>query len=251
MILRIVKHITLLIAFIFIFSALGAQDLEQSEVGFIYKREKSMGIALNTDGWGFDYRIGFFKTGYKKRTLDFSFSFIRDPKEVRYYNTQDQSSKSFIYGKERTFYSLRVLYGMQKDLSNKPYWGGVDIRWLNLVGFNLGIGKPIYLYVVDQTNDGVLALERYDSGKHDLSVIYGRGPFTKGFNDIEFYPGISFKTALNVEYGPIPEKTRSIEAGVIFNGYLRPYRIMAYSETRYFDMSVYVSFNFGSRYNRR
>jgi hypothetical protein len=140
---------------------------------------------------------------------------------------------------------------MQKDLSNKPYWGGVDIRWLNLFGFNLGIGKPIYLYVVDQTNDGVLALERYDSGKHDLSVIYGRGPFTKGFNDIEFYPGISFKTALNVEYGPIPEKTRSIEAGVIFNGYLRPYRIMAYSETRYFDMSVYVSFNFGSRYNRR
>ncbi len=243
-----VQHIVLIIL-LFSFSISYAQEVEKQDVGILYKREKSMGIVLNTDGWGFDYRLGFFKTGYKKRTLDISFSFIRDPKETRYYNSRDQSAKSFVYGKELSFYSLRVLYGMQKDLSNKPYWGGVDIRWLNLFGFNLGIGKPIYLYVVDQINDGVLALERYDPVKHDLSVIYGRGPYSKGLNELEVYPGISFKTALNVEFGTIPEKTRSIEAGVIFNGYFRPYRIMAYTDERYFDMSVYVSFNFGNRYN--
>lgn len=209
-----------------------------------------MGVNLNTDGWGFDYRIGFFKTGYVKRTLDISFSFIRDPKETRISYSYDQGSKSFVYGKERKFYSLRFLYGNQKDLANKPYWGGVEIRWLNLFGFNLGIGKPIYLYVVDQANDGVLALERYDANKHDLSVIYGRGPYTKGLDELEVYPGISFKTAINVEYGSIPEKTKSIEAGIIFNGYLRPYNIMAYTEPRFFDMSVYVSFNFGKRFNK-
>ncbi len=247
--MKVIKHIILL-SLLFIFSSSFSQELEKSEVGLIYKREQSMGLNLNTDGWGFDYRIGFFKTGYIKRTLDISFSFIRDPKEVRYYNSYDQSSKSFVYGKERNFYSFRFLYGNQKDLANKPYWGGVELRWLNLFGFNLGIGKPIYLYVVDQANDGVVVLERYDAAKHDLSVIYGRGPFSKGLDELEMYPGISFKTALNVEYGTIPEKTRSIEAGIIFNGYLRPYNIMAYSEPRYFDMSVYVSFNFGKRYNR-
>ena len=234
----------------FIFLSSQAQELDNSKVGLIYKREQSMGINLNTDGWGFDYRLGFFKTGYFKRTIDISFSFIRDPKETRYYNSYDQSSKSFVYGKERNFYSIRFLYGNQKDLANKPYWGGVEIRWLNLFGFNLGIGKPIYLYVVDQANDGVLDLQRYDPSRHNLSNIYGRGPYSKGLNELEVFPGISFKTALNVEYGSIPEKTRSIEAGVIFNGYLRPYNIMAYSEPRYFDMSVYLSFNFGKRYNK-
>jgi len=243
------QHI-LILTFLFIFLSSQAQELDNSEVGLIYKREQSMGINLNTDGWGFDYRLGFFKTGYLKRTMDISFSFIRDPKETRYYNSYDQSSKSFIYGKERNFYSLRFLYGNQKDLSNKPYWGGVDIRWLNLFGFNLGIGKPIYLYVVDQANDGVLDLQRYDPVRHNLSNIYGRGPYSKGLSELEVFPGISFKTALNVEYGSIPEKTRSIEAGIIFNGYLRPYNIMAYSDARYFDMSVYLSFNFGKRYNK-
>jgi len=208
-----------------------------------------MGLNLNTDGWGFDYRLGFFKTGYVKRTLDLSFSFIYDPKEARFGN-YDQSSKSYIYGKERLFYSFRFLYGKQKDLANKPYWGGVELRWMNLFGFNLGIGKPIYLYVVDENNEGVIALERYDPVKHHIGIIYGRGPYTKGLNELEIYPGISYKTALNVEFGSIPEKTRSIEAGIIFNGYLRPYNIMAFSEPRYFDMSVYVSFNFGKRYNR-
>ena len=242
-------HYIILFSLLFAFTASFAQEIEKEDVGILHKRERSMNIGLNTDGWGFGYRLGFFKTGYKKRTLDISFSFIRDPKETRYYNTLDQGAKSFIYGKERSFYSFRFLYGMQKDLANKPYWGGVDIRWLNLFGFNLGIGKPVYLYVVDQVNDGVLALERYDASKHDLSVIYGRGPYSKGLNELEMFPGISFKTALNVEFGSIPEKTRAIEAGLIINGYLRPYRIMAYSEERYFDMSVYVAFHFGKRYN--
>lgn len=247
--MRIVQHIIVL-SLLFVLSTANAQELETSEVGYIYKREQSMGLNLNTDGWGFDYRIGFFKTGYVKRTFDISFSFIKDPKEVRYYNSYDQTSKSFVYGKEINFYSLRFLYGKQKDLTSKPYWGGVELRWLNLFGFNLGLGKPIYLYVVDQANDGALSLDRYEPTKHDLSVIYGRGPFSKGLDELEIFPGVSFKTALNVEYGTISEKTRSIEAGVIFNGYLRPYNIMAYSEPRYFDISFYVSFNFGKRFNK-
>jgi hypothetical protein len=66
---------------------------------------------------------------------------------------------------------------------------------------------------------------------------------------LELYPAITFKTAINVEYGAQPEKTRAIEAGLIVNGYLIPYNIMAYSDPKYFDFSFYVSFQFGKRYN--
>jgi len=240
----------LLLTFIYFSFSVQAQELDELEVGLIYKREQSMGFNLNTDGWGMDYRIGFFKTGYLKRTIDISFSFIRDPKETRFYNNYEQSYNSFVFGKERNFYSFRVLYGKQKDLANKPYWGGVEIRWLNLWGLNFGIGKPIYLYVADQLNEGVVDLQRYDPTKHNLSNIFGRGPYSKGLNELEWFPGISYKTALNVEYGTIADKTRAIEAGVVFNVYLRPYNIMAYSDARYFDISVYVSFHFGKRFNR-
>ena len=246
--MKALKYI-LLFSLIAFFSLVHAQEIERSKVGILYKRERSLDLYLNTDGWGFGYRLGFFKTGYVKRTLDLSFSFIRDPKEVKFYNSAYSPSKSFVYGKERKMYSLKILYGKQKDLSNKPYWGGVDIRWLNLMGFNLGIGKPIYLYVVDRTNDDIISLERYDKDKHDLIDILGRGPYVKGLDELEFYPGITFKTALNVEYGAIQEKTRAIEAGLIMNVYLFPYNIMAYSEPTFFDFSFYVSFQFGKRYN--
>jgi len=239
----------LLFSLLFSFSFINAQEIEHSEVGILYKRERSLDLYLNTDGWGVGYRLGFFKTGYVKRTLDISFSFVRDPKESKFVNTAYGDSKSFIYGKERKMYSLKLLYGKQKDLSNKPYWGGVDIRWLNLFGFNLAIGKPIYLYVVDQLNDGVISLERYDKDKHSIYDILGRGPYVKGLDELELYPGITFKTALNVEYGKIQEKTKAIEAGLIVNAYLYPYNIMAYSEPRFFDFSFYVSFQFGKRYN--
>lgn len=226
-----------------------AQEIERSEVGIIYKRERSLNLDLNTDGWGFGYRIGFFKTGYVKRTLDINFSFIRDPKEFKFYNTAYSSSKSFVYGKERKMYSLKVLYGKQKDISNKPYWGGVELRWLNLFGVNLSVGKPIYLYVSNNSPEAIVSLERYDKDKHGLYDIQGRGPFVKGLDELEFYPGISYKTALNVEYGSRPEKSRSIEAGLILNGFLYPYNIMAYSEPTYFSFTFYVSFQFGKRYN--
>jgi len=241
--------IILLLSLLSIVLPSNAQEIERSEIGIIYKRERSLNLDLNTDGWGFGYRIGFFKTGYVKRSLDINFSFIRDPKEVKVYNSGYATSKSYVYGKERKMYSLKVLYGKQKDISNKPYWGGVDIRWLNLFGFNLAIGKPIYLYVDDQTNDGVISLERYDKVKHDPYNIVGRGPYVNGLDELEIFPGITFKTAINVEYGSSPEKTKAIEAGVMFNGYIYPYNIMAYSEPSYFDVVFYVSFQFGKRYN--
>ncbi len=241
-----------LILFFFLLSILQnavAQEIERSEAGLIYKRERSLNINLNTDGWGFAYRLGYFKTGYVKRTLDFSFSFMHDLKEQKYYNPADNNSKSFIYGKERKMYSLKLLYGKQKDISNKPYWGGVDIRWLTLYGINLAIGKPIYLYVVDQASDNILVIRKYDPDQHTLDVIYGRAPYVNGLEELELYPAITFKTAINVEYGVLPEKTRSIEAGLIVNAYLIPYNIMAYQQPKYFDFSFYVSFQFGKRYN--
>ncbi len=209
-----------------------------------------MGLNLNTDGWGFGYRIGYFKTGYIKRTLDISFSFVFDPKEQRYANSYDNNAHSFVYGKERNMYSLKLLYGKQKDLANKPYWGGVDIRWLSLFGVNLMVGKPIYLYVIDPMQDNILVTEKYQPDKHTLDLIYGRAPFVNGLEELEFYPGITYRTAINVEYGKTSEKTRAIEAGLILNAYLYPYNIMAYQQPKYFDFSFYISFHFGKRYNK-
>jgi hypothetical protein len=148
------------------------------------------------------------------------------------------------------FYSLQVLRGRQKILTEKPYWGGVEIRYFYFGGINLGFGKPIYMYIYDYMNGGVLTLEKYDVQKHDLENIWGRGPFSKGLSEIEFHPGFSFKAGLNVEFGPYQEKTKSLETGLIIDAYVFPVQIMGFDDPKYAMMRIYVAYRFGKRYNK-
>jgi hypothetical protein len=244
------KQSFLIILLLVSFSLLSnAQKADRVVKKALLRYERSYGINFNTDGWGFGYRYGKAKTFTNKKTWDFTFSFIRDSKQIRYYSPYDNTAKSFFYGKLNNFYSLQVLRGRQKILTEKPYWGGVEVRFFYFGGFNLGIAKPIYLYVIDYENGGVLSLERYDAQSHNLEDIYGRGPFTKGLNELGIHPGLSFKIGLNVEFGPYQERTKALEAGFIVDGYVIPVQLMGFDDAKYAMMRLYVAYRFGKRYN--
>ncbi len=244
------KHFGILIFLFFgLLSYSYAQKADKIIKKPLLKYENSFGITFNSDGWGLGFRYGKAKTYFKKKTWDISFLFVRDAKQFRYYNEHDNSAKSFFYGKLINFYSLQVLRGRQKIWTEKPYWGGVQIRYFYFGGVNLGVGNPIYVYVIDYNNVGVVNLERYDPNKHDLDNIWGKGPFVKGLSSLEFYPGLSFKMGLNVEFGTYQEKTRAIEAGFIVDAYAIPVQIMAFNPVKYAMFRLYVAYRFGKRYN--
>ncbi|MFA4851309.1 MAG: hypothetical protein WC599_02215, partial [Bacteroidales bacterium] len=147
---------------------------------------------------------------------------------------------------------LRAGLGKQKIINSKPYWGGVELRYFYYGGFSLGLLKPVYLYILNETgtpNIYNLDMERYDPDKHLAKDIFGRAPFFQGFNQLKPMPGLYAKLGLNFEYGAYDESLKAIETGITIEAYLKPVPIMAFNENKNIFISLYFSFHFGSRRN--
>lgn len=216
-----------------------------------YRKEKSFFVMAHSAGWGGGYRTGNFITGFKKSFFEFEMVSFKHPKQIKTSNPLFANSKSYFLGKLNNFYIPRVGFGIQKVINNKPYWGGVELRFIYSGGASLGITKPVYLYIITDNPppDQVLNLEKYNPDIHDFNNIYGRGPFSKGFENLRIHPGLYAKFGMNFEYGAWDETTRSLEAGVILDAFLKPVPLMAYQVKDQFFISFYLSFHFGKRYN--
>jgi hypothetical protein len=215
----------------------------------LFRKEWSCYLLAHTGGWGFGYRNGKHKTYLRKRMWEAEFVTMKHPKEkkvVSYY----ENNRSFVYGKLNSFYIFRGAYGVQKVLNGKPYWGGVELRWFMYGGLSLGITKPVYLYIVrrnEETGLDEVVAERFDPQQHDIQMIYGRGPFFKGFDHLGFYPGAYAKTGLNFEYGAYDELLKSIECGAVLDFYPLPVPMMAFNNKESFFLSLYLSVHLGKR----
>lgn len=241
------KSVIVLVAIFCAFN-LYAQTTEHSEKEIIFNRESSYYLSANSNGVGLGYRLGRNKTAFKIRTFDYSFSNIRDLKQIRVLSGYD-NGKAYYYGKLNYFYIFRVVYGLQKTISSKPYWGGVEIRTLFLTGFNLGVAKPVYLNVLTGNSDIPVVVKKYEQDMLQQD-IYGSAPyFEYGFDELKLHPGLSLKTGLSVEFGKETERVRAFEAGILIDGFLRPYQIMAFKQASYYNFSLYLTYHFGKRYN--
>ena len=231
-----------------------AQAKQDNEPNILYRHEKSWFGALYTDGWGIGYRQGKSLTGFKKRMFEVELQLNRkDPKEVKSLNIFFNNAKRFVYGKLNYFSILRGGMGTQKVINDKPYWGGVQIRYFYGGGVSMGLIRPYYLYIINYTdspyNTFYLTDERYDPDKHYITDIYGRGPFGKGFGKMRLYPGLYGKFAFNFEFGEYDQEIRSLEAGILLDAYLEPVPLMAFQENRQLFLSLFINFQLGKRYN--
>lgn len=251
---------TILLLFILF---LGFQARSQNEIvidtskNILLLKEYSFGLLLHTQGWGLKYNRGYNKTAFKKRMLTIEFVEMQSPKQIRTINPYFTNSKSYIYGKLNSVYMLRGTYGMHKLLNRKPYWGGVELRFLYMGGLSLGIAKPIYLYILvppqnpNQFYEYTIVEEKYDPDEHFVDNIFGRASFTKGFDEISVYPGIHAKIGLDFDFGVYRSKVKSLEIGAIIDVYPYPIPIMAFNDPHYYFLTFYLNFNFGKRYNKK
>lgn len=249
--MRIYKTILFLSA-IFIGGCLFAQSESNIDGSILRKKERSFFLEFHSSGWGGGYRNGNFVTGYRKRMLEFEFATMKHPKEVKSVHPFYDNAKSFVYGKLNNLYLFRGGAGSQKVISSKPYWGGVEIRYFYYVGANVGITKPVYLYIINEgytPYDIILSTERYDPDKHFISDIYGRGPFGKGFDKLGLHPGGYGKLGFNFEYGAFDETLRSLEVGATLDAFVKSIPVMANNPKSNFLINFYVSFHFGKRFN--
>lgn len=222
-------------------------DIITKEV--ILKRETSGFIDFRSNGWGLGYRYSKFKTGYSMKSWDFSFSVVKDLQQIKSSFQFNDLSGRIYYGKLIHFYNIKILRGNQKVITTKPYWGGVEFRRLFYSGINLGVGVPIWVYIYNYNDGSNDLLVKYDPYLHDRQDIRAKGPFVKGLNDMKIYPALSFKYAINTEYGTLSQVTKGIEIGIQADIYPIPVQIMAFDKPSYALFSIYLGFHFGKRYN--
>jgi hypothetical protein len=244
---------TIKLLFTFLFFTSGALLFAQSEMvidtskNIILLKETSAGIMLHTQGWGLRFKKGYNKSEFKKRILMAELIEMQSPRQIRTINPYYTNAKSYVYGKLNSVYVLRGTYGIERMLNRKPYWGGVELRLVYEGGVSFGFAKPIYLYIIYE--EFTIVEEKYNPNKHYVDNIYGRASFTKGFDEIGFYPGFHAKIGLDFDYGVYRTKVKSLEAGAIIDVFPRPVPIMAFNDPDYFFLTFYIAFNFGKRYN--
>jgi hypothetical protein len=188
--------------------------------------------------------------------MEFDLAEMKSPKEVRVINPYFSNAKSYIYGKLNSVFLVRGGYGLQRLLNNKPYWGGIELRYFFSGGASMALAKPVYLNIINLVSispnyfEYELSTEKYDPDKHFGDNIYGRAAFLKGINEMSFYPGLYGKAGLNFDFGSYASTIKALEVGATIDIFPIPVPMMAYNDPESYFMTIYVSLSFGKRYNK-
>jgi hypothetical protein len=217
---------------------------EQQKVFF--RNERSFGIGLHTDGWGFGYRAAKRINFRNKRLIEIDFGTLKHPKEYKISNPYTTGG-NFIFGKLNSAFYLRGGLGYQHEIYKKADLGGVAIRYFFSAGPSLALYKPIYyrvLYAVS-ANEYVIQEEKFTSAIASPTEIYGKASFTKGLNEIKIMPGLYGKFGFNFEYSKQDKVIHAVEVGAQVNAFPKAIPIMATTTNKAIFASLFVSYRFG------
>ncbi len=224
------------------------------EVNVLFRNEATGGIYAGSRGWGAFYRRGKHITAKTKRIFEINTNNLRHPKEIKVEKNQTNSiGRGFIYGKLNSVFMIKGGLGIQRVLYTKPQHKNVEIRFINIIGPNLTIAKPVYLSVytdVPSTSGTTKQVvnAQYDPNIHNLDNISGRAPYFLGLNKSKIYPGLYAKLGFSFEYGTEQTSLKAIELGTIVDAYLRPLPIMANYKKEQVVVTLYAAFVFGKKW---
>ena len=218
----------------------------------MYRNESSFGVYAHTAGGiGIEYRRGYHVNGYRKRMFEIETQNFKHPKEIKSVNSYYDNSKGFIYGKLNSFLLVRSGVGYQNLIYEKTDKKNVEIRFSYFMGGTLGFAKPVYLEIIVPTNDpniNNISTERYDPDKHFPAVIYGKGPFFKGIDQMRVYPAGYAKAALSFEYGKRYNMIKAIETGAVVDVYPFAPPMMAFVKKQQVFVSLYLKMVWGKKW---
>jgi hypothetical protein len=210
-----------------------AQNVGDGEPDIIYDRQQLAGVNLNLNGYGIFYNYLKYKDAKHLRIFNIDLNFVKHEKETRTPSIyQDPQVKSYIYGKQNTFYTMRLGLGQKVVLTEKLRKGGVQLGYNWQSGAVLGFTKPVYLQIVyvrqtPETEDYFIEIEKFDADRHFAENIYGRASGLRGLGELKFHPGIYFKSSLYFEFSNYKDGLKGIETGVSADAYLKSIPIMS------------------------
>ena len=209
-----------------------------------YKDERSLGLKINTNGWGLNYRRGYFVNPSNKNLWEIDFNIIKHQKEYKISNPYSFTTKRFVYGKMNSCLDFRFGFGRQKRLYRKVDKGSVEIRLISFIGPTLGFLKPVYYEICDTFQCQKPKSEKFKPS-HQPALINGRSSFFKGISETKINPGIYFKLGISFEHGKYEEQLRALEIGFTTYVYLREMEIMAEIPNSQLFFTLFFSYRIG------
>ncbi len=220
-----------------------------------FLKQHVFGAKLNTDGWGLSYEFGRAKTPRRAWIYQVEFNDKRHRKESR--NSKGIAAGGFIffgnpyvYGKQNSFYQLKMSMGQQVLIGGKGNKNGVAVYGITTGGVSLGLERPYYVEI-DEFRNGQTRYVKYDSPDSLLfledNLILGGGGLTRGWNEMKMAPGLHAKTALRFDYNRFNTSITAIEAGVNAEFYFRRIEQMVYNQGNRLFINAYISLVFGKQ----
>jgi len=227
------------------------------EATVVYKEMMYGGLFLHTNGFGASYTYGRNKTAFESATYQIDVAIMRHPKEVRSLNPFYEDSRSFVYGKLNAFFQIRPSYGKRVLKYDKIRTSGVAVGYSWRVGPALGFTKPVYLELIPRDEGSPFrrppiveraTLDHFERAQVD---VFGRAGGLRGFNEIQFHPGLHGAFAFNFDYDPRREGMKGLEVGVAVEYYpLSDIEIMAATRNTNLFVNLFLTLQFGKKYNR-
>jgi hypothetical protein len=181
---------------------------QEEEGALIFQKQSAFGIKFNTDGWGVFFEKGKYKTITKTNLWWLEIGERKDKKEDKVPTLSTSQGfvvfSSYIYGKQNNFYYAKLGFGQQKLIGGKGNKNGVAVSAIYGGGFSAGLLKPYYIEIEKPYGSGIRQDIKYNNNDSlflDPSIVVGHSSFGKGFNEIQFVPGLYARTALRFDYG--------------------------------------------------
>ena len=225
------------------------------EERILYQHESTLHATLNSQGLGLGYRWGKIRNIYRTTNWDIELAYLRSLKQIRIITGTIFNTSSFVYGKMNDALELRGGYCVENRIYGKPYWGGVELRWLYEFGATVAFLKPYYylVTVIETSATGTIS-EVYDYqtfDKHEQWLdIYGRAPIKYGLDEIRVRPGIYAKGGLSFEIGTSRTRAQALEVGTQLEYFPQGLQLMAENPKQYLFLTFYLSYHWGSRFNK-
>jgi hypothetical protein len=221
-------------------------ELDQQDRTF-WRNERSIGAALNSDGWSVIYRELRQTKPSNRYFIEGSVEGFKHPKEIKLSNYYFQNPGSFVFGKLNSTWTIGAGAGWQQEIFEKHDLGGVSVSWFAGGGATLLFAKPIYYKIIVLVDKDYYTIEeqKFDLTIHQPLDIMSKASFFKGFNEIKLYPGLYARGGFNFEYSRNDRITHTIEVGASLHAFTKTIPIMASDDNRQVFPAIFVSYRIG------
>jgi hypothetical protein len=222
--------------------------IKQAEEGtLVYRKQNIFGLQFRTNGYGGFYEMGRMKTTRRTNIYRLDITEIKSQKEEKSSNI-GFFGNPYIYGKLNYFYPVTLGFGQQHILGQKGNKNGVAVSLVYTGGLSLGLLRPYYVEVADQSGETkLIKYSTSDSALFLSTAVQGSGGIGKGWNEMKVKPGAFAKTALRFDWGRFNEVVTGMEIGLSTQFYSSKIPIYFGQKERQLFFQAHIALLFGQR----